>query len=97
MRNSRRKPESLKPYKTLYRGRRLWAVRNNPNTPLREWTKESEIVVWDASVESVVAVGNFKKDGTIAAEIVWGQGVSFLATDIKLMIAKVVLLEKQYL
>lgn len=92
----RRKPEALKTYKTLYRGSRLWAVLNRPKEPVDGWTGKSSIVIWDSSVGAVTAVGNFKEDNSISGEIVWGQGVSFLASDIKGMVATVKRLEKEY-
>ncbi len=94
--NSRKKPEILKPYKTLYRGRRLWAVKNNPDSPLDNWTTENQIVVWDALADAISAVADFTDDGSISGCITWGQGVYFEAKDIKEMIAKVVWLEKEY-
>lgn len=98
---SRKKPALFKDYKTLYRGRRLWAFLNNPaaySEPPREfyWSDDAQIIVWDLSVDSATAIGRYLPDGTIAAEVTWGQGVSFVARDVKQMIQKVVMLEKEY-
>jgi len=101
MDHSRKKPALFKDYKTLYRGRRLWAFENKKDEPFENsaagcWTEGYEIIVWDISVEAAAALGNFLSDGSIEGEVTWGQGVSFTAKDIKEMIQKVVWLEKEY-
>ncbi len=98
---SRKKPALFKDYKTLYRGRRLWAFQNNPNAyeetpPAFYWEDDVDIIVWDVSLDASPAVGRFLPDGKIRGSITWGQGAYFDAKDIKQMIQKIVILEKEY-
>jgi hypothetical protein len=89
-------PKGLVGYKPLYKGRRYWIFENAPLKPYEGWTGDWKILAYDRLGEFLAACGNFKTDGTICAEILWGQGVSFGANDLRGMASYIKYLEQHY-
>jgi hypothetical protein len=75
----------------LYKGRRYWIFENDTRKPFDEWTGDYKILAYDRTFDALVACGNWKSDGSIDAGILWGQGVSFEAVDLRDMVQQIYL------
>jgi len=91
-----KKPTELSSFKDLYCGARYFAFENNPNKPFFNTEPEDEIFVWDALVSEICAVGRFLEDRSISGCILWGQGQTFEASDIRDMIRWIKYFDKHY-
>jgi hypothetical protein len=89
-------PSQLVGYKPLYKGRRYWIFENDTRKPFDEWTGDYKILAYDRTFDALVACGNWKSDGSIDAGILWGQGVSFEAVDLRDMVQQIISLDKHY-
>ena len=68
-------------YKPLYKGRIYWVFENNPDQPFEGWTVDSDVLLWDRNISTVLACGKYQEDGSIEGCANIGQGVTFHASD----------------
>ncbi len=80
MNKNQKKPTNVpdpKLYKPLYKGRIYWVFENNPDQPFEGWTSDSDVLLWDRDIDTVLACGKYQEDGSIAGCVNIGQGITF--------------------
>ena len=70
---------------------------NSKEDPYDGWTEEWEILMLDRNLEVLLACGNWQADGSIEGEALVGQGITFDAADIEVMVSTVLQIEKDLL
>jgi hypothetical protein len=89
-------PTSIKHFVPLYKGRRYWIFLNDKEYPFQDWTKDSDIIVYDIDCSGVLAVGSYKENGSINCSYLGGQGVVFEASSPKDMLHQSLEIAKSY-
>ncbi len=92
-------PLVLQGYKPLYKGRRYWVFENDPARPFDGWTDDMDlfqILLYDRTLDLLMASGSWQEDGSISGGILWGQGGSFTACDPRDMVDQVLGYAKWY-
>ena len=91
-------PKEIRSYKALYKGRRYWVFENDFQRPYDGFDdeKENQYLVYDASIDALIAVGGLAENGLIRGCVLWGQGVDFYATDAADMVSQTLGIAKWY-
>lgn len=91
-------PVEIKSYRALYKGRRFWVFENDFERPydIYDDPKWNQVLLFDANIGCIRAVGRWRDDGGIDGCAMWGQGVDFIATDPADMISSVCTIDKWY-
>jgi hypothetical protein len=91
-------PEEIRSYKALYKGRKYWVFENDFERPYDGFNdvNDNQYLVYDASIDTIIAVGGLAENGLIHGWVTWGQGVDFYATDAADMVAQILSIAKWY-
>jgi hypothetical protein len=74
----------------LHKGRRFWVAENNREKPVDGWTGDYKLIAYDRLFDALAAVGNWKPDGTIEAEVVSHVSFGvFHASDLKDLVRRI--------
>ena len=87
-------PESLAGYRILHEEGTIVVFENLKHKPFDLLTEDYAVLVYDTDANAVLACANWKDDQSLEGDVLLGQGVSFLASDVKGMVADISKIEK---
>ena len=87
-------PDCLAGYHVLHEEGTFVVFENLKLKPFDDWTEDYAVLVYDRDAGALLACANWKDDQSLEGEVLLGQGVAFLAGDVKRMVAEISKIEK---